>query len=354
MIHEQSGVALPQRAAHSLERRASGLALDYGMALLGLWFLGGLYLDGWAHSHGKVDQSFFTPWHAVFYSGFLAIGLLTALAALRAMLRGAHWTRALPQGYMITLVAAPAFALAGVGDLLWHERFGIERGIEALLSPTHLALACSMGLIVAGPLRAAWHRSGERRIGWIAFAPAALGLISLTGVMAFMTQFAQPAVYLLAQEMSYDESTIALGVCSIVLQSAILWGPVLLALRRWRLPFGALTLIVGANTALLSVIDDSFQLIPAAIAAGLAADVLLLLLRPGPGRWWALRLCGALFPAIFTLLYFLTLHQRGGVFWSIHLWGGSVVLASLSGLLLSYLAAPAAAHTSHCNDLGAE
>jgi hypothetical protein len=38
-----------------------------------VWFVAGLYLDGWAHNHGKVDNTFFTPWHAVFYSGYVAI-----------------------------------------------------------------------------------------------------------------------------------------------------------------------------------------------------------------------------------------------------------------------------------------
>jgi hypothetical protein len=27
--------------------------------------VGGIFLDGWAHAHGRVDESLFTPWHAV-------------------------------------------------------------------------------------------------------------------------------------------------------------------------------------------------------------------------------------------------------------------------------------------------
>jgi hypothetical protein len=43
-----------------------GLAFDWVMMSLSLLFLGGLYLDGWAHNHGRVDDSFFTIWHAFF------------------------------------------------------------------------------------------------------------------------------------------------------------------------------------------------------------------------------------------------------------------------------------------------
>jgi hypothetical protein len=35
------------------------------MSLLSAWLVGGLFPDGWAHAHGRVDQSFFTPWHTV-------------------------------------------------------------------------------------------------------------------------------------------------------------------------------------------------------------------------------------------------------------------------------------------------
>ncbi len=37
----------------------------------GLWLLAGLSLDGWAHRNRPELESFFTPWHAVFYAGFI-------------------------------------------------------------------------------------------------------------------------------------------------------------------------------------------------------------------------------------------------------------------------------------------
>jgi hypothetical protein len=42
-------------------------------ALLGIWFGAGLMIDAWAHSNLAELETFFTPWHAVFYSGFAVV-----------------------------------------------------------------------------------------------------------------------------------------------------------------------------------------------------------------------------------------------------------------------------------------
>jgi len=54
----------------------------------------------------------------------------------------------------------------------------------------------------------------------------------------------------------------------------------------------------------------------------------------------AVRVLGAAAPAIFYLLYFLTLIATTGIWWSIHLWLGSVATAGITGYLLSYVAMP--------------
>ena len=55
------------------------------MSALSAWLVGGFFLDGWAHTHGKVDQSFFTPWHAVLYSGHV-VNLIVLLARMNFLL----------------------------------------------------------------------------------------------------------------------------------------------------------------------------------------------------------------------------------------------------------------------------
>ena len=104
------------------------------------------FLDAWAHGHVPVE-SFFTPYHAVFYSGMLALlvfgrGFATALAP-RSVTRGA--TR-VPRCYRLALLGIPIFIAAGIGDMLWHRLFGIEEGVDALLSPTHQILGLGIFL----------------------------------------------------------------------------------------------------------------------------------------------------------------------------------------------------------------
>jgi hypothetical protein len=47
-----------------------GFGTDLVTALLCVWFTLGLFLDAWAHNNLPGLETFFTPWHAVFYSGF--------------------------------------------------------------------------------------------------------------------------------------------------------------------------------------------------------------------------------------------------------------------------------------------
>jgi len=306
---------------------------DWAMVAFSTWFLGGLYLDGWAHGHGKVDNTFFTPWHAVFYSGFAAIALLLGLSIARGILRGLSWRDAIPRGYGAAFIGAPLFALGGVGDLIWHSLFGIENGIDALLSPTHLLLASSMGIIFSALVQAAWQRPETGRIP----IPALLGLGYVLTTATFITEFAHPYVYILAREARYGDVGRALGVASIMLQSGLLIGTILIALRRWNLPFGTLTFLFAFNAALMTVFEDHYWVILVAALAGIVADILVLLLRPTPNRPWALRLFAFAVPALLYLVYFLGVMRTGYNFWSIHLWFGSVVMAGIVGLLLSLL-----------------
>jgi hypothetical protein len=47
------------------------LRFEWLVILSSLWLFAGLYLDGWAHNNiPDTINSFFTPWHAVLYSGY--------------------------------------------------------------------------------------------------------------------------------------------------------------------------------------------------------------------------------------------------------------------------------------------
>ena len=181
----------PDAAGQDAALPLGGLGFDWAMMLLSSVFLGGLYLDGWAHNHDKVDVSFFTVWHAFFYSGFLLVALLLVTALLLNHRLGLPWREALPGGYQLSLLGTLVFAAGGVGDLLWHELFGIEKSVDALYSPSHLTLGLGLGLIVSGPLRAAWQRPG-RRLTWLQAAPALLSLAALISTFTFFVMFSHP------------------------------------------------------------------------------------------------------------------------------------------------------------------
>src|SRR5919204_3899601 len=185
-------LATPTMIAAPVHVREASLALDCLMAALCAWFQFGAYLDAWAHVHLPDLETFFTPWHAVLYSGFAAVAVTTLAVLLRNRAAGRPWQRAMPHGYGLTLVGVALFTAGGVGDMTWHLLFGVEADIEALLSPTHLLLALGSTLILTGPLRAAWARSDVRRRGPMEHVPALLSLSFLLSSFTFWTLYANP------------------------------------------------------------------------------------------------------------------------------------------------------------------
>jgi hypothetical protein len=99
--------------------------------LFGLWAIFGLFLDGWAHSHQKPD-SFFTPWHAVLYSGFISAGLWSLFMLWRRRSPGTSLLRTAPSGHLATLAGFGLFGLGAAGDLVWHEVFGVGSNFRQL------------------------------------------------------------------------------------------------------------------------------------------------------------------------------------------------------------------------------
>jgi hypothetical protein len=337
-----------------------GPRYDALVALLCGVFQAGAYLDAWAHVHQPELETFFTPWHAVLYSGFLAVAAATAAPLALHRRPGVPWARTLPPGYDVSLIGVLVFFLGGVLDMLWHTILGIEVDIETLLSPSHLVLGIGSALMLTGPLRAAWRRVGQTRASW----PAVLSLAYLLNAFAFWTQFVHPlarpwassgnrpvaATFPVAApdpifrgaEIQSVGVAQALGIAAVLLQAAVLSSVVLLGLRRWgpSFPPGAFTAILGLNAVMVGAARDGLWLAPAAIAAGLVADLLVAALRPSPRRPVAFRTVACAVPGIYFALFFAAVALVRGVWWSIPLWSGSIVLAGAVGWLVSWLVAP--------------
>jgi hypothetical protein len=346
----------PYTLRQATDYPAGSLRFDWAVILASLWFLAGQFVDGWAHNNlASSLETFFTPWHGVFYSGYLAVASVLAFTQARNMQRGYPWRRALPNGYWLSLLGVMLFSVGGVGDLIWHSLFGIEANMEALLSPTHLMLATGAMLFYTGPLRAAWGRSpSETKPGWASSLPAIISLLMVLSLLTFFTQYAHFMNYpaLLVQRPT-DASYLATyfpslyGVASALIPTALLTGVILLALRRWDLPRGTLTLLLTANSALMWAMkfnraSDFWVLLVAAFAAGLVGDVLLGWLKPSVARVWALRVFAFSLPFALVLFNHLALLATAGLWWKIHMWLGVPFVAGVGGLLLSFLAQPPA------------
>jgi hypothetical protein len=345
------------------EQAVSSLRFDWIMVVVSIWWLGGLFIDGWAHSNIPQLETFFTPWHAVFYSGYLAVAFTllvrillnlrqSAISAggsapplvtlVRESMPGHRWFRAIPIGYELSVLGLVIFGVSGIGDLTWHLILGIERSTEALLSPTHLGLALGIGLALSGPLRAAWHRA-ETTPSWWQLGPAILSLTFTFSLLTFFTEYASPLI--IPWPIIHTTSSPTRGITDILLITALSMSFVLLALRRWRLPFGTFTFMFGLNGALMVVFSPVSLLIsvPTALLGGLATDLAYRFLQPSLDQPASVRLFAFLVPAMFYTLYLIDLAIVGpiifqsGILWSAPFWAGTPMIAGITGFLLSYV-----------------
>ena len=324
---------------------------ETALILFGLWMIVGLFLDGWAHSERKPD-SFFTPWHAVIYTGFAgAAG--SALLQLRAQHRpGASWRSAVPAGYGVSLIGLAVFALGAGGDLVWHEVFGVEVDLAALLSPSHLLLMAGGLLALTGPFRTAWREASDAP-SLSSFLPALGSLTLATGLAVFFTFYLSPFARTVVPRLAPAETDIhdfsaastagfvqlreMWAVSGILLTTVLVMVPVLLVVARWRPPAGSLLAFFGAVAIFEGTASEfaRWPLMLAVICAGLVAE---LLVRRGA----SIRVLSGVLPAALWLGYFVIVAVAYDLAWSAELWTGSVVLAVLTGLGLGLLVAPPA------------
>jgi hypothetical protein len=317
------------------------------------WVLAGVVLDAWAHQN-RLPETFFTPWHGVLYSGFLAVmtwmvGRVVVAAGPRRELA------AVPAGYGLGLIGAAIFMLFGIGDGIWHTVFGIERDLEAALSPTHLGVFVGALLVFTTPLRAAW---SSDRLGAApslrAFLPPLLSLTFAAVLVSFLffylSAFRDPAATVpferwaraVAAPFPLRTWTRPNGIASVLATNLILLAPVLLLLRRWRPPFGSATLLFTTVAVLITVTQEFAhgQLVLAAVAGGLAADWTIAWASRAASRTRAHRLVATVTPVALWASYFLVLQLTDGIAWPAELWTGSIIFAGLSGLALSVLMEP--------------
>src|SRR5690348_4618379 len=100
--------------------------------------------------------------------------------------------------------------------MAWHLILGVEASVSAAFSPPHLGILTGTGLIVSGPLIAAWKR-GASPVRWREWLPLLLSLVLTLSLITFVTQYSSPLVVTLASYKPSQETDQALGAVGILL-----------------------------------------------------------------------------------------------------------------------------------------
>ncbi len=307
---------------------------EAAIAVFGTWMICGLFLDGWAHEADR-PETFFSPWHGILYSGFAAAVVWFAWDGRRhppaADVARGPADRAVTVGLIVFIVGA-------VGDGIWHEIFGIEVDLEALVSPSHLALFIGGFLMVTSPVRAAAaDPTSDPTPIWRDWFPQAVTLTLATALVLFFTQYLSVFEDIASggHVGSAREFREYVDVASILTTNLILVMPMLYVLWRWRPPFWTFTLLFTGAAVLTSGLEG-FRLAELVIAfaiGGLVADVALA--RSAKPLVIASTSSFALWGAFFAVA-----DLSYGVEWSPELWSGAIVLATASSALVSALMRP--------------
>ena len=304
--------------------------------LAGLWVVLGVFVDGWAHLNRPGLETFFTPWHALLYSGAAALfgWLLVPRAEVTRPDRRWAWA------------AAAIFSLGGAGDLLWHVAFGVETGLSALVSPTHLLLLLGGLIGLTAPLR---ESRNQRLIGVRSLVPVVAAVALAAALSAFFLLYLSPfttdaptlpltAIPEGAPGHDEAEAPAVAGMAAYLVTTAVVILPVFALRSRGWLPFGSITALLTVVASLSTGVTEFEQPAApvAAVIAGLLADAVVRVSRGLPERVQA-PLIGAAVPLLLWTGQLTALALTAGVRWPMELVAGVVVLSTMLGAALGLI-----------------
>ena len=317
---------------------------DAVTVLIGLWLIVGLFSDGWAHHNVPELEGFFTPWHGVLYAGLLLTG---AWFAWLGRAGGLRWYRSVPSGYGWGVVGIAVFTLGGLIDMAWHVAFGVEAGIDALLSPSHLVLFSGGLLILTSAVRSRWGSDDTGSAVAVTAVALVTALVSffLLYVSEFVTNAPTVAFRALPEghpEHTESELPATAGVGGFLITTALLVVPLVWTWQRGRAPRGLLTMLV-VFTAWLSAAVVDLERVAVVGAAGATVGALV-------GEFVIAWLEKQALPALLRIpvlaaaaamsiwaVHIAFLAAGVGLAWPIELWSGVVILAALAAAALGGL-----------------
>ena len=233
---------------------------DVIVLVLGLWCLGGLLIDSFAHIAGAVDDTFFTPWHAMWYSGATAYGAYICYAVLPeegigSLIRNPlNVLREVAPEHKPGVYGIILFALSGIGDMIWHETLGVESSLDILLSPTHIGLFLGLLLSVTAPMWSAWADKKSGRDGLRSQILIVFGLGAAWAI--FLLPFLYANLWFESLEaFCYDggrgfciyrnyDFALMQGMYSLIIQAGLTSAILLLFIRRWTPARGSLFVLL--------------------------------------------------------------------------------------------------------------
>jgi len=348
------------------------------------WPITAMFFDGRGHNNETGQESFFSVAHLFLYGGMTVLGLWIAALVVRYQLAAGVEVRrlmvdfaAIPVGYGVAIIGLGLLSLGGPIDLIWHSAYGFEVGVDAIYSPPHLMLFFGGLLVSSTGIRSMWAKN-DIAPDLKTFAPVILSSILFIGVAGFITMYlstfmtnvtpttdfvddlarfsddrANEATSVNAglagygdDAWSYNFYSASHGMASMIITGLILLGPTLLILRRWRVPFGSVTLVYLGFGLLVNIMTEyrDIVLIIPLILTGLSVD--LLQQRLGRARsdgrvsLGGIRIAGTAAAAVLWISYYAILALDKGIGWEPTLWVGALFVGIMTGFGVAFLIAP--------------
>lgn len=319
------------------------------LAVIVTWIAIGLAIDTRRHRTDRSLDTFFTSAHGVLYAGWIAAAVFLLYVLRTRQERGARGLAAIPRGLESATVGATLFGFGGIGDLIWHTEFGIERDVKILFSPTHLFLMSAMLMISFGVVRSTWLSNDTSTLKNLWPAVLSSGVIAsvLLVFFQYVSAFDRGIFTTVVPDLlGLSEIIRVQSIAGVVVMTIVFFAPILLLTRRWVLPVGGATIAFCVPAVCNFIFTDfkSVRLSSAVAAGGVVVDLLWL----GLAKVHATRprLAYRLFAAFGPLLFwsgYLAISMPGHTMqWPAELWTGTLIWSALIGTGLATLLLPPA------------
>ena len=94
----------------------------------------------------------------------------------------------IPVGYGVAIIGLITLGIGGPADLIWHEAYGFEVGVEAIYSAPHLMLFFGGLLVSSTGIRSMWAKQ-DLQLDFKQALPVLLSTVLFIGVAGFITMY---------------------------------------------------------------------------------------------------------------------------------------------------------------------